>query len=471
MASTAQNNTLFEDFKKISAEEWKVKIVRDLKGADFQEKLVWHTYEGINVQPFYTAEDTQQLNYISNLQDLQATSIWYNREEILVKEAASANAQATEALNKGADAIMFDLTDVPLGGFAFAKLLTGININQTPVSFKTNEPEVLLKHIKQNNPSLTALKGSIIFDPLANWMQEGTPLADQLEKLLAIHQELNASSGFAAITIGSYQYHNAGASAVQELAFTLGSAITYIDYLTEQGRLAQDVFNNIELAVATGTNYFFEIAKLRALRWLWAKLAASYDAELLQFRLHASTSYWSKTVADPYVNMLRNTTEAMAALAGGCTSLTVLPYNIALTHEPDEFSRRISRNVSVILKEESFFDKTIDPTAGSYCIDKLTDSLVEAAWQLFLKIEEIGGIVKAFEKGFVQEEIQKVRDQKATNLQESKEVLVGTNKYINKNEQTVQALTAPDIQEKDGLQLLRPFHAFELLNKKTSLLG
>jgi methylmalonyl-CoA mutase len=465
MASTAQNNTLFEDFKKISAEEWKAKIIKDLKGADFQEKLVWHTYEGIDVEPFYTTEDTHQLSYISNLQDLQITSSWHKREEILVKEAASANTQATEALSKGADAIMFDLTGVQLESFAFAKLLAGININQTPASFKTNEPEKLLKHIKQNNPSLSALKGSIVFDPLANWMQQGTPLANQLEKLLEMHRELNASSGFSAITIGSHQFHNAGASAVQEIAFTLGSAITYIDYLTEQGTPAQDIFNNIELSVSTGTNYFFEIAKLRALRWLWAKLAASYKAAPSQFRLHASTSYWSKTVADPYVNMLRNTTEAMAALAGGCTSLTVVPYDTALTSEPDEFSRRISRNVSVILKEESFFDKTIDPAAGSYYIDTLTDSLIEAAWQLFLKVEETGGVVKAFENGFIQEEIRKVRDQKAANLKENKEVLVGTNKYINKNEQTAQALVTPEIQEKNGLQLLRPFHSFELINK------
>lgn len=463
MAGSAHNTTLFEDFKKISAEEWKAKIIKDLKGADFQEKLVWRTYEGIDIQPFYTAEDIREQRCSDQIHSLQSSSNWHYREEIVVKDADTANKQAIEALSKGADAIAFDLTTVSLAELSYPKLMAGINPNQAPVTFKTTEASLLLQQIKQNNPSLSALKGSLDFDPLAQWMQTGASYQEKMQALLATHQAFAASQAFTAITVNSHHFHNAGASAVQELAFTLSSALAYVDYLTDQQQAPQEIFTNIEFSVSSGTNYFFEIAKLRALRWLWAKLAASYAVSLQTLKIHASTSYWSKTAADPYVNILRNTTEAMAALAGGSSSLTVLPYDVAINNEPDDFSRRISRNISVILKEESYFDKTIDPAAGSYYIEKLSDSLVEASWELFLQVEKMGGIAKAFEKGFVQQEIEKVRQQKAVNLQTGKETLVGTNKYINKGEETIRPLTAPLVEEKGGLRLLRPYHAFELI--------
>ncbi len=424
MQQTDSTTSLFSEFSSSTAAEWKAKIIKDLKEADFNS-LIWQTDEGIEVQPFYTAENSPSA-------ETAAWSIngnWQNREYIKAIDPAKVQQQIAIALQGGADAIHLDLTTTQWQAVDIAKALQGTALNQVPVTFSTTNAALLQSYIGQYHPSVSAIRGSFAFDPVAIHMQEDTSLQQGFDQLFELHKLVEESKNFTAITAGAHHYHNSGAGIVLELGLTLAHAVTYLDELSQRGAKPEALFNNMELSVSVGTNYFFEIAKLRSLRWLWFKLAEAYHIQDPAVRIHAETSQWSLTAADPYVNMLRHTTEAMSALTGGCTSLCVLPYNYALQSEGEEFAARISRNVSTILKEESYFDKTANAASGSYYLENLTVSLSEAAWKVFLQVEAQGGLVKAFANGWVQDQITKSRNKKLEALRNGSEVLVGTTKY------------------------------------------
>jgi methylmalonyl-CoA mutase len=426
MQQTDATTSLFGEFSSSTAADWKARIIKDLKGADFSS-LVWSTEDGLDIQPYYTREDLPAL--AAAMATVHEPATWQNREYIQAGTPAQVQQQLQHALQKGADAAQLDLRAVNWQAADIAKALQGTALNQSPVSFLVNSTEAIQEYIQHYHPAVSALKGSIAFDPLAQWMTEDTDLEKGFDALFALNEQLQAARNFNAITIGGHHFHNSGAGIVQELAFTLASAVAYLDALTKRGAGAEQLCQNVEFSVSVGTNYFFEIARLRALRWLWLKITASYGVPNAVVRIHAVTSQWSLTAADPYVNMLRHTTEAMAALTGGCTALTVLPYNLASGQATDEFASRIARNVSTILKEEAYFDKTANAADGSYYLENLTEALTEAAWALFLQVEEKGGIEKAFTSGWVQGEITRVREQKLESLRNGSNVLVGTNKY------------------------------------------
>ena len=241
---------------------------------------------------------------------------------------------------------------------------------------------------------------------------------------------------FYGITINSSQFLNAGANAVQELAFTLNMAAEYIDQLSELALSMEHIIPSIEFSMAIGTNYFFEIAKLRALRILFYQLTTAYgmtDFNPGTLSIHSHSSIWSKSIIDPHVNMLRNTTEAMSAIIGGCNSITIDAYDNKYVR-PNSYSRRISRNISSIIKEESYLDKVADPSAGAYYIEKITDELVQHSWHLFKEIEAKGGFMKSFESGIIQQEIKKVRVLKEQRIASRRDIFVGANQYPNLNE-------------------------------------
>ncbi|MCK5468653.1 MAG: methylmalonyl-CoA mutase, partial [Cyclobacteriaceae bacterium] len=312
----------------------------------------------------------------------------------------------------------------------------------------------------------------INYDPIRNLTLKGKMADDGFNVLKEIIEITDTADRFFGLTVNSAQFKNSGASIVQELAFTLNVAVDYIDKLGELGIEAEKVIRNMEFSMAVGTDYFLEIAKLRALRILFFKIAESYGSAEYNpgsLNIHSVSSGWTKTVYDPYVNMLRNTTEAMSAVIGGCNALTIVPYNENF-ELPTELSKRISRNVSNILKEESYFDKIVDPSAGSYYIENITDELVQGAWKLFTEIEKEGGFLKSFLSGSIQSKIKESKAKKFKLASQRREVYVGTNQYPNTKEQLDPEKIGKVISEDAEIDLLKPENGtseFEFLRLTT----
>jgi methylmalonyl-CoA mutase len=421
------NDSLFGDFQGVSFEQWKQQAIKDLKGKDFEESLVWHTLEGVAVAPYYSSEgaDNQALEAI-RLAQYKAKSGWENREILPATDAKWANQQGVEALKNGADALLFDLSRQPLANISVKHLLDKIKLAEHPVYFKLNHQTVEL-----SNTLLSILgyypKGGIYDDPIAQWMTDGDWHEDAWTQLAVALRSTAHWPHFKVVGIDGSVFHQAGASVVQEIAFTLASAITHLDKLSDEGLAPHDVANKMELRLSVGTDYFIEIAKIRALRYLWLRIAQEWGFEV-PAAVYATSSLYNTAAVSPYTNMLRATTEAMSAVVGGCNALSVLPYDAAFG-DGSEFSRRIARNVPLVLREESYLDKTLDPAAGSYYLEQLTLMLAEQSWALLGAVEEQGGLIAAFEQNFVQTHIRQAHDAKLQRLHSGVGVMVGVNKF------------------------------------------
>ncbi|MBB3839523.1 methylmalonyl-CoA mutase [Runella defluvii] len=425
------NLPLFSEFSPASKEIWKQQTLKDLKGKDFEATLFWKTAEGIVVEPYYAAEDLVDERFV----EIQACQVkntgWLNQPQVGVGEEKATNAQLKALLQKGVDALTLDLTKNQK--IELTKLLDGIKLSETPVFFQTGGREAatvseLLRFIPYQ------MKGGLADDSLARWTQTGELSATYFEELANCIRHTQTSPQFRTVCVSSHAFHNAGATTAQELAFTLSSAVTYLDKLTDEGLSVEDILQKVYFSLSIGTNYFLEIAKLRALRYLWERISGQFlkegDTSLRQANcyIHAQTSTFYEAATTPNTNMLRATTEAMSAVMGGCDALTVHAYD-AVFQETDEFSERIARNISILLKGESYLDKTIDPAAGSYYLENLTLQLADAAWALFLAIEEKGGFMEAIAQNFIQDAIEENFQQTLKALEEGKRVMVGVNKF------------------------------------------
>jgi methylmalonyl-CoA mutase len=448
MKEVKSSENLFSEFPGVSKSQWKEKTLLDLKGADFDKKLIWRTLEGFNLQPYYSKEDLNHLAYLKKFESSvlnkedghNGPRFWINRESILVNDAESANKAAIEALNSGADGLIFDLTgkeDIDI-----KKLLNNILPLHCSVSFIADRDAAkLIKGYftfeSENHIETSQLFGSLNYDPIRNLTLKGHMAKDGFQVLKEIIEVTDVANRFYGLTINSSQFQNSGSSLTQELAFALSISVAYIDQLGELGIDPEKAIRNLEFSLAVGTDYFLEIAKLRALRILFYKIAESYglkDYDPGNLNIHSASSRWTKTIYDPYVNMLRNTTEAMSAIIGGCNALTISPYNEHF-EAATPFSRRISRNVSSMLKEESYFDKVADPAAGSYYIENITDEMVQHAWKLFQEVELEGGFINSFKSGKIQSRIRDVRNKRIKLASQRREIFVGTNQYPNTKEQ------------------------------------
>ena len=287
------------------------------------------------------------------------------------------------------------------------------------------------------------IKGSITSDPYEYLLTKGeVPISlKQIfdEMKLATELMIKSNSPIKTICVSGLPFNNAGANAVQELAFTLASAVEYLNEMIERGLKADDVAKRIKFTFGIGSFYFMEVAKLRAARILWSKILEAYDVkeENRKIFIQGKTSQFNQTFFDPFVNSLRTTTEAFSAIVGGVDSLQTNTYDESF-NTPDDFSRRLARNTQIILKEESHLDQVIDPAGGSYFVEKLTDDIANAAWKLFQTIEEKGGMLKAIQSAFVQTEIAKVGELKKKDFSKRKSVLVGTNMYANPKEEMLE---------------------------------
>ncbi|WP_439183144.1 methylmalonyl-CoA mutase small subunit [Carboxylicivirga taeanensis] len=444
---------LFSDFPPVSTQEWMDKITADLKGADFEKKLVWRTNEGFNVQPFYRSEDLEPINYLESQPgefpyvrgNNAKTNKWFVRQDILVKDVKAANEKALTILTKGVDSIGFVIEDKALISEAnIEALLKNIISDDVEINFNAccgnkELAEAVVAVLNKMNRNQAEVKGSINFDPIGDLTINGKACCEMEKAFDCVKEVAEVAKNFPqfkTVGVNARHFNNAGASIVQELAFGLAMGNEYLTQLTERGLSINDAAANLKFNFGIGGNYFMEIAKLRAGRLLWAKIVEAYKptgVEVCKMHVHSETSEWNKTIFDPNVNMLRTQTEAMSATIGGTQSLTVLPFN-ALYENPTELSERVARNQQLLLKEESHFEKIVDPSAGSYYIENLTNSIAEQAWALFVQVEEKGGYLSAMKEGFIQGLVKETADKRRKAVATRRENLLGTNQYPNTGE-------------------------------------
>lgn len=446
------NSKLFTEFPPVTTEQWEAVIQKDLKGADYEKKLIWKTPEGFNVKPYYRAEDLTELSYLqANPGEFpyirgnqKESNDWIIRQDISSKDVKTTNLLAVDALNKGAQSVGLRVKQVETME-QMSALLQGINVETAGIHFTSSKNYVqtlnlFVQYLEKNNIDAKKVNGSINFDPFNYALQHGK-FYGSLESNLAEAKEIftqfaSKLPNFKFITINAQYFHNAGSTLTQELGMGLAVANEYIYALTSAGISIDELTPRFVLHLATGSNYFMEIAKIRAARLLWSKIVEQYQPkseESSKIFIHSSSSLWNKSVYDPYVNMLRTTTESMSSVIGGADSIFVLPFDRTYKNE-DDFSARISRNQQILLKEESYMDKIADPSAGSYYIENLTDSIAHFAWKIFQTIEEKGGAAKCIENDYIQNEVKNSAAQKDLDIATRKIIILGTNQYPNAGE-------------------------------------
>ena len=482
---------LFTDFPPVSTDKWKQKIMKDLKGTDY-DKLIWRTDEGFVVQPFYRREDLEQIPHRDVLPgnfpfvrgNKAKGNRWLVRQDIIVGDVEKTNARLLDIQLKGADSfgIIYEDGQVPDIN-EMDQLLKNIRADIIELNFSCDDPKAILQTtnllISKYNRDPDKIKGSLEFCPLSRFSTTGNFYISEEADFQTMSKLFDAGSllsGFQLITVDGTIFRNAGTGIVSELAFSLAMASDYLTFLTENGHDIDVVAPRIRFHFAVGSDYFMEIAKIRAARFLWAKIVNAYGvshADNTRTFIHASNTSWNKTLYDPYVNMLRATTESMSAILGGVDSLSVLPFD-KLYKTAAGFSERIARNQQLILKNESFFDKVADPASGSYYIEELTTKLIKSAWDLFLQVDEKGGYLKAFKQGFIQQKVSDETEKKKHAIALQKISLLGTNRYPNITEHIDPATVNPPVKPvgENKLELLIPSRgaeAFEEVRLKTDI--
>lgn len=495
MTDKMKQTKLFEEFPPILTQEWEDKIKTDLKGADYEKKLVWRTIEGFSVRPYYRAEHLKNLKHLKYVPgefpfvrgNKVKSNEWYIRQNIDVTDPKEANKKALDILMRGIDSLGFDLTEKEeLSNNDLANLLKNICLESIELNIMgatAAHPFVdyLKNKITQENINANEVKGSVCFDPLAHLSLRGNFCKAQdevFETAKALIEKAKSLTKFRTIGVNGEMFSNSGASIVQELGFALSMGNQYLNILTDKGLDVDTVSQNIKFNLGVSTNYFMEIAKFRAARMLWAKIVEAYEPknnEAAKMNIHAVTSKWNQTIYDPYVNMLRGTTESMSAVLAGIESLTVTPFDVSF-EKPTEFAERIARNTQIILKEESYFDKVVDPAGGSYYIENLTASIAEHAWSLFKEIEEKGGYIEAFKAGIIQDKVNETANKRNLNIASRKEVILGVNQYPNAEEKMeakydADTILTKNIKREDAIaEPLKPYRGaeeIELLRLKT----
>lgn len=479
---------LQNDFPIPNYDDWKKQVDTDLKGESFEKKLVTKTYEGINLQPIYTKSDIENLPFVNNYPGFENflrgnkasgyhSSPWEIAQEYSYALPEEINEALRQDLQRGLDSINICLDlptqlgkdadqskvgEVGKGGLSISGirkmqvLFDNIDLTEYPIHIHggfSALPFTLLfaAYTRELRLTLMNIRGSITSDPYDFVLKNGY-LPFSLEKIfdeikLATQLMIRSSSPLRTIGISGFNYSNAGATVVQELAFVFATAVDYLNEMLSRGLDIKDIIPRIKFTFGIGSFYFMEIAKLRAGRILWNNIFKAYgiSGEDYKIYIHGKTIVYNKTITDPYVNMLRITTESFSAVVGSADEITTSPFDF-LFNQPDFFSRRISRNTQIILREESHLDQVIDPAAGSFFVEKLTNDVCEAAWKLFNQVQEMGGMLEAIKSGFVKNEIQKVAEARKNDFAKRKSVLVGTNNYVNPKEE-IEEIKEPNYEE------------------------
>ena len=418
-----ETDKLLKDFPPVGSAEWQTAIARNLKSADPEKKLIWHTQEGMAVKAFYRAEDRKGLVCVDAapgefpyLRGTHASGNWCIREEIDAADAEEANRQAQKAVALGAEEIAFS-RDVVRTGEELKVLLR--DLDETSIHFASADRQLMRMLIAYLNEK-----------PRATHISTGCDALKSVE--FAAEAILAAAQGFTPFTIHAEAFGDAGATAVEEIGFALAAGVDFLAATSECGVDVNCAAVAIEFCFAVGSNYFFEIAKLRAFRLLWARVVESFGGsrEAARVRVAARTSRWNRTVYDPHVNILRATTEVMAAVLGGADVVSAAPFD-ACYRTPDETSRRLARNTQLLLKHEAQLGCVADVGGGSYALEAITDFLAREGWKRMQQIEVRGGFRKAQEEGTITQALERSMNVRNQSVATRRRVLVGANWYAN----------------------------------------
>ena len=440
-----EKERLFSEFPPVESGDWKNKIIEDLKGADYDKKMVWKTNEGFSVNPFYRKEDLPQRCANEVPGEFPFTrgnsdgNNWYIRQEVQATEPDEANAMAKEMIGYGVTSLGFKVKGKLVTPYYIPTLLDGIDVEKVEVNFsvcvrKAAEFAALFAaYCKVKGVDTTKVRGSIEYDPIDKEITKGRKADGYIDTIKQLIEATATLPHMRCIAVNSKSLNNAGAYITQELGYALAWGNEYLNGAVEAGIPVDVAAKKIKFNMGISGNFFMEIAKFRAARMLWAKIVEQYKPQCkcaCKMVVHAETSKFNMTLFDPYVNMLRTQTEAMSAALAGVESITVTPYD-AVYETPTAFARRIAKNQQLILKHESHLDKVADPAGGSYYIESITDSIAAEAWKLFLATEQEGGFHKAVENGSIQAIMEETGNERRTALAKRKEILLGTNQYPN----------------------------------------
>ena len=467
MANT-KSEKLFTEFPPVPTEKWEEVITADLKGADYERKLVWKTGEGFNVRPYYRAENLEGIKFLGSqagefpyVRGTHAHNRWRVHQTVSVVCPKEANAEALKILNAGVDSLGFCIASADFSAADLDTLLKDIFIPAVEITFcgekMANVAELVLAKVEKEGIAKEDVRIAFCIDPLVKGLSsKGDFCSPNGEKCIARIVELihktKEYKHVRIVTVAGQTFGNSGSTIVEELAFTLSAGHDYLVRLTDAGLDVDAAARKLRFSFSVSSNYFMEIAKFRAARMLWANIVKGYGPAkncACKMQIHAETSRWNQTVYDPYVNMLRGTTEAMSATIAGVHSLEVMPFDASFEN-PTEFSKRIARNVELLLKNESHFDQVVDPAGGSYYVENLTQSIAAEAWKLFLEIEEKGGYTEAYKAGLIVERIKASAAAKDKNIATRRQTLLGANQYPNFTEVAGKEITAESVTRKQA---------------------
>ena len=486
---------LFADFTAPTRQDWRDKIEVDLKGADYEKKMVWRTNEGFSMQPFYLKEDVDILPTVNALPgefpfvrgNKKADNKWYVRQNIVVNDPKEANAKALDILNKGVNSLGFRLGHTELSAEFIETLLDGICCDCVEVSFRTCQRHVLeladllVAYFDKKGYDREKIVGGIGFDPIERMLMKGKDTTMLLPDMPKLVEKLKDFPGLRCVMVHSELLCNSGAYVYQELGYALAWGKEYLDEMVEAGVPVDLAAKKIKFYMGIGGNYFMEIAKFRAARMLWAQIVKQYEPKCdcaCQMCINASTTTYNQTVFDSYVNMLRSQTEAMSAALAGIHSMVVTPFD-APYEVPTDFAERIARNQQLLLKEECHFDKIVDVSGGSYFVEELTVAIAKEGWKLFLAVEDEGGFLAAVKAGKIQEAINSTDAARHANAGKRKEFLLGTNQFPNFTETsegkepltcdcTCKHSSDPDVPALKTSRVASDFEALRLTTEKAA---
>ena len=438
---------LFADFTAPTRQEWRDKIEVDLKGADYEKKMVWRTNEGFSMQPFYLKEDVDKLPTVNALPgefpfvrgNKKDNNVWYVRQNIVANDPKEANAKALDILNKGIDSLGFRIPGDKVSKEFIETLLDGICCDIVEVSFRTCQrhvlelTDILVAYFEKKGYDKEKIVGGIGFDPIERMLMKGKDTTMLLPEMPKLVEKLKDFPNMRCVMVHSDLLCNSGAYVYQELGYALAWGKEYLEQLINAGVDVDLAAKKIKFYMGIGGNYFMEIAKFRAARMLWAQIVKQYAPKCdcaCKMVINAATTTYNMTVFDSYVNMLRSQTETMSAALAGVHSVVVTPFDVPY-ETPTDFAERIARNQQLLLKEECHFDKIVDVSGGSYFVEELTVAIAKEAWKLFLAVEEEGGFLAAVKAGKIQEVINSTDATRHANAGKRKEFLLGTNQFPN----------------------------------------
>lgn len=471
---------LFNDFPPVSTRQWEEQIHKDLKGADYDRKLVWRTSGGFSVRPYFRDEDLKEIPYLDTvpgqhpfLRGTRPDNNWLIRQGFTVKGSLERlNERVLNALDRGVESIGFRLDKKKdYAEKDLEVILKGVFLPAVEISFEgvsCEKPQVLnafLNYIKTKCIDPFQVRARFEFNPLGEAYSCGqNPSGESLDVLKTLIENCSEYPHIRVTCIRGYDYRNKGSGIVQELAFSMAMGNEYIRILKEKGMDQSMAIRSIHFHTGIGSHYFLEIAKFRAARVFWSRIAEEQgikEPEDQKIRLHATTNFWNQTAYDMYVNLLRGTTQAMSAAIAGVDSLEVTPFDRVI-REGNDFSDRLARNIQIILKEEAHFERVTDPAAGSYYVENLTKSILAESEKIYHQLMEKGGFSSKNGREWVSETIRDARERSLKSLASRKEILVGINQYPDSG------VKAPkELSEATKEQWMRAAAPFEKLRLQT----